>query len=209
LVPSAEVASDGNITAALTQLHRAVSHLIDPLKVMSMHGVHMAPSVWQQLLDAVPAAVSGERLHRNAGKSQPPVFCDAVDLQTTIDGVTAGWLADGDTPSRLRVLAARKWRPQDSRQVGEMAGLVESWVVRIGALVEPKRVKTISAPCPQCNATKVYRKDSAGESIRQAALQLVAETGCSCLACGAHWPPSRFLFLCRLLKFDLPAGVLA
>jgi hypothetical protein len=32
--------------------------------------------------------------------------------------------------------------------------------------------------------------------------------GCTCQHCGAHWTPDRSLFLCRLLGFELPAGVL-
>lgn len=66
----------------------------------------------------------------------------------------------------------------------------------------------MSAPCPSCGRRWYYRRRD-NENIRQPALQLVIETGCTCQACGAFWPPERFLFLVRLLGFDLPAGVSA
>ena len=63
-------------------------------------------------------------------------------------------------------------------------------------------------PCPACNATAVYRRNSAGENVRVPALQIIAEQGCTCLVCHASWTPDRYLLLCRVLGFDLPRGVL-
>jgi hypothetical protein len=85
---------------------------------------------------------------------------------------------------------------------------IRSWCVSVKALLEPAHVKTIAAACPSCNTAVVYRK-SAGELVRQPALQVVAEVGCTCLSCGAAWAPDAYLFLCRLLGFELPEGVLA
>jgi hypothetical protein len=44
--------------------------------------------------------------------------------------------------------------------------------------------------------------------VRQAALQIVAATGCRCLNCDATWTPDRYLLLIKVLGFDKPAGVL-
>lgn len=68
-------------------------------------------------------------------------------------------------------------------------------------------MKEISAPCPACGVSHVYRT-KAGERVRQAALQIVAATGCRCLNCDATWTPDRYLLLIKVLGFDKPAGVL-
>jgi uncharacterized protein with PIN domain len=70
-------------------------------------------------------------------------------------------------------------------------------VLKIDALVNPQSIKTVSAPCPNCNSRFIYRRDSAGESVRQPALQIIAEVGCTCQACGAFWAPGSHLLLCR------------
>jgi hypothetical protein len=54
----------------------------------------------------------------------------------------------------------------------------------------------------------VYRRDSAGELVRQPALQIVAEQGCTCQACRHCCTPDLYLHLCRVLGFDLPDGVI-
>ena len=58
-----------------------------------------------------------------------------------------------------------------------------------------------------CTATHVYR-DAAGEMVRMPALQIVADTGCTCQACKHTWGPELFLHLARVLGFDTPEGVL-
>jgi hypothetical protein len=105
-------------------------------------------------------------------------------------------------------LAARPWRPQDTRSVEQIPGNVESWAVQIGALLDPQHVKHFSAACPACGATTVYRRDSAGERVRMPALQIVAETGCTCQACRHTWLPHHYLLLCTVLGFGPPAGIL-
>jgi hypothetical protein len=63
-------------------------------------------------------------------------------------------------------------------------------------------------PCLACGAITVYRRDSAGELVRQPALQIVAEAGCSSIDRRYTWAPSHYLHLCRVLGLELPAGVL-
>ena len=53
----------------------------------------------------------------------------------------------------------------------------------------------------------MYRRDSGGERVRQAALQITT-AGCQCMACRHVWTPDKFVFLARVLAFDLPDGVL-
>jgi hypothetical protein len=81
-------------------------------------------------------------------------------------------------------------------------------VLKIDALVNPQSIKTVSAPCPNCNSRFIYRRDSAGESVRQPALQIIADQGCTCQSCRYCRPPERYLLLCRVLGFEMPEGVL-
>jgi hypothetical protein len=202
------VTVDGCLPAALDRLYAAVAALLDERKEMVDGSILAAPSVYDQLVDAVPSTPGGEH-RRGRRTSIAPVWCDAVDLVDEVDTAVGSWHpVAGSTQARLRGLAARKWRPQDTRAVEQIAGIVESWVVQIMALLEPAHVKSISAPCPACGATTVYRRNSAGELVRQPALQIVAEHGCTCQACSYMWAPSHYLHLCRVLGFDLPEGVL-
>jgi hypothetical protein len=73
---------------------------------------------------------------------------------------------------------------------------------------QPATRQALLGAVPACGATTVYRKDSTGELVRQPALQIVAEHGCTCQACRYTWAPSHYLLLCKVLGFELPAGVL-
>src|SRR5271156_1604528 len=87
----------------------------------------------------------------------------------------------------VRALAARPWRPQDTRSVEQIAGNVESWSVSVKPLLHPTSFKQLSAPCPACGAKSAFRRDSAGELVREPALQIVTEIGCTCLVCRHTW----------------------
>lgn len=134
------------------------------------------------------------------------MWLDALDLINEIDTAVRAWQPDGDsTPSRLRSLASRKWRPQDSGGVEQIAGNPEAWVLKIESLLSPSPTKTISAPCPSCNAETVYRTDSGGERVRQPALQITVD-GSVCMACRYTWGPERFLLLHRCWGTDSQMG---
>lgn len=198
---------EASLPDALDRLYAAVADLIDPAKQLVDGAVLVGPSAYEALLGEIPASASGENFHRGVGRSLPPVWCDAVDLRVTIDSrVKQLQPGGGSTPARLRALAAKRWRPQDAREVREAAEEIAAWVLSIRALIEPERVKHISAPCPACGRRWSYRQ-SAGELIRTPALALVTESGCRCLECRAFWPPDRYLFLCKLLGLAAPAGV--
>jgi hypothetical protein len=119
--------------------------------------------LYEQLVGAMPTTL-GERMGRRAGRSAPPVWTDALDLRVEIDGKTREWQPDSpNTPARLRALAARPWRPQDTTGVDRAAGRVKSWSVSVVSLLSPVSVKHVSAPCPACGAKSAFRRDSAGD----------------------------------------------
>jgi predicted RNA-binding Zn-ribbon protein involved in translation (DUF1610 family) len=197
---------DGNIVAARTRLGRAVQDLTGPRMAVYHDVTVYAPSLYAQLSDDL-AGTQGDT--RTPAKSLPPLWIDAVQLLGDIDRQVVKWAPiPGDTPSRLARLSFNGWRPQDSRLVSEIAAKVDAWCESIIHLLDPQAVKHISAPCPQCGKQTVYRRDSAGEQVRSPALRVVVNQGCTCQACGAFWEPTKYLFLCKLLGFDMPTGVL-
>jgi hypothetical protein len=122
---------------------------------------------------------------------------------------TRKWCPKGNTTTqRLAALAGASWRPQDTGLVTDMTHIVDGWCESIIHLLDPESVKHISAACPSCGRAFVHRKDSAGETVRTPALKVVTNQGCTCQACDATWAPDRYMFLCRLLGFALPEGVL-
>ena len=196
-----------SLPAAIDNLYAAIGGLIDPRKELINGTVMGAPSLYASLVDQIPAS-SGEYSGRVHGASRPPVWCDALDLRIQIDAQVKQWQPKGDsTPTRLRALASQKFRPQDTATLRDYSNNIRTWTHTIKGYLDPERVKGVSAACPACGTRWVYRQH-AGESVRQPALQLIVRQGCTCLACDTFWEPSRYLFLCRLLGFDLPPGVL-
>lgn len=201
--------TDGNIQAAKKQLHDAVDKLCAPRPSIIQHRMRYAPSLYTALRQDL-AGTQGD--HKSHAKSQPPIWIDACQLLDEIDTQARKWLPDHsirmDTPARLLIIAAKPWRPQDTDTVTTMTNTVLRWCDTITNLLDPQSVKTISAACPSCGRRTVFRKDSAGETVRQPALRITGNTGCQCQACKAHWTPDKYVFLCKLLGFDLPEGVL-
>ena len=198
--------TDGNIVAAKKKLGDAVQRLCE--RRPGMHGTRTVyqASLYNTLLGDL-AGTQGDA--RTPAKSIPPLWIDAVILLQIIDTKAAGWCGKpGTTPDRLEMLRDQAWRPQDTDHVTDIVRTVDGWCESIQHLIDPERVKHISAPCPQCDTAIVWRKDSAGETVRQPALKVVTETGCTCQACGTHWGPEYYLHLCRLLGFETPIGVL-
>ena len=198
--------ADGNITAAATKLTRAVDRLCKPRMAVYHDQIRYALSLYRQL-ESDLAGTQGDT--RTPAKSLPPLWIDAAQLRIDMDSQTRSWCPKGHgIPQRLGSLSAKTWRPQDTDLVTEMARMVDMWCETILHLLDPESVKHISAPCPSCGRAFIYRRDSAGESVRQPALKVVTNVGASCQHCDAHWAPDRYMFLCRLLGFDLPEGVL-
>ena len=205
------MADEKTLPDSIERLYRAVSRLCDEPKQLIGGQLRVAPSLWDQLSGAVPGQVRREVLVATGrASSHPPLNVSALDLRDLIDATVAGWIdMQGTTAARLRAVATTKWSPSQVDAVDEMAAAVEYFVARCELVLGiAQRVRTLSAPCPSCGAQRVYRKDSAGETVRQPALQIVAGTGCTCLACGAFWAPDYYLHLARVLGYDLPQGVL-
>lgn len=198
--------TDGNIVAARTRLEHAVDRLIKPRLGTHHNHTVTALSLYGQLVSDL-AGTQGDT--RTPAKSLPPLWIDACQLRSDIDTQTHKWVPKpGSTPQRLQSLQVKSWRPQDTDLVTGMARTVDGWCESITNLLDPQSCKFISAACPSCGRETIYRKDSGGEVVRQPALKLEINVGCQCQHCKAFWAPDRYLFLCRLLGFELPEGVL-
>lgn len=199
--------ADGNIQAARNRLEIAVKRLCNPQSCVHYQHTLSAPSLYDQLVGSL-AGKQGDT--RTPAQSLPPAWVDALQLRAEIDAQTRKWLARSNlsTTGRLIALMEQTWRPQDTQQVTGMARTVSGWCESILHLLDPESRKYISAPCPSCGRKTVYKRDSAGEIVRQPALVVITNIGATCQHCEAHWSPDRYLFLCRLLGLELPAGVL-
>jgi hypothetical protein len=205
---TAATITDGCLPAALDRLYAAVAGLIDPVKDMHDNVIVSAPSLYEQLVGSIPTA-KGEGMGRRASRSVAPVWTDALALRIEIDDKTREWRPESaSTPARLRAVAARPWRTQDTGGVEQIAGRVESWSVSVQSLLNPVSVKHVSAPCPACGATTAFKRDSAGERVRVPALQIITELGCTCQVCRHTWGPELYLHLARVLGFQTPDGVI-
>lgn len=202
-------APDGALAPALDRLYSSTADLIDPIKQWTGDRMLLAPSLYQQLVDDIPARATDWISRSGYANSTSPVYIDAVDVQREIDDTVRSWCPTGDTTVvRLRHLNAARWRPQDVHRLERITADLDRWAFAIRRLLDPEPVKAISAPCPACGARYVYRMNKAGERVRQAALQIVASVGCTCTMCATHWTPDKYLLLCRVLGFESPAGVL-
>lgn len=207
---------DGNLPKARERLTRAVEALIDSRGQLVNGKWAEIPSLYLQLYDSVP----GEQGNGHTpARSMPPLWLDAVKLLSEIDGATRKWQPTYTKPllrihhlfpptiCRLRELLQRSYRPQDTHLMDDYSNQLEGWVIDIETLLTPQHVKHVTAPCPSCNHKTALRRDSAGELVRVPVLQIVAEQGCTCLVCKAHWPPPLYMLLCKVLGFPVPEGV--
>lgn len=204
----AETTEDGNLPAALKTLGDAIHRLTGPQSRFMDGALHWASSRYMQLQESL----HGEQVNAGTGggsKSRPPFWTDAHDLLQEIDEAVACWqpayTGVPPTVGRLKWIEARKWRPQDCRQIEQITGAVAEWAAQIDALLDPPKRWTLPYPCPSCEETIVYRRDSGGDRVRQQALQ-ISEQGCTCVACKAYWPPEKFTWLGRVLG-SLPDNV--
>ena len=197
---------DGALQPALQRFLDAITRLIEPLHDYELKAT--APSRYMQLRDALPGQ---QNTGGGVARSLPPLWLDAQQLLDEIDTAVSIWQAQPScvppTVGRLRVLEAKGWRPQDSKQLEQMADAIEAWAREIDALLHPEPKWHLPNPCPACGTKVVYRKDSAGETVRQPALQIGAD-GCTCQRCRHNWGPQLFQHLAAVLGYPLPSGVL-
>jgi hypothetical protein len=76
----------------------------------------------------------------------------------------------------------------------------------VESLLSPASVKRVAAPSPACGATHVYRENSAGEHVREPALQIITELGCTCLACRYTWGRTGTYGWVNVSDFQCPQG---
>ena len=206
---------DGDLPAARRHLGDAISRLCDPKPQTVGGSIHWAESFYVQLCDAIP----GSQGTRSAvPQSSPPLNLDASELKQEIDSGAARWIpkphidgADINPPwitvLRLHELEKHGWRPQYCSLLESMTERISGWVVKIHHLLYPEPQWTLPNCCPACNVAVVHRRNSAGEVVRQPALQIGAN-GCRCLSCHAEWGPALFQHLANVLGYELPTGVL-
>ncbi|WIC40291.1 hypothetical protein SEA_HOLLIDAY_97 [Gordonia phage Holliday] len=163
-------------------------------------------SLYEQLATMI-AGAQGTQMGGTA-RSMPPLWVDATDLLTVIDREISTLEPEpGTTIDRLHRLSDRTWRPQDVDHIERLTAQVLRWAHSIQDLLTPPERKALPNPCPHCDTKVVYRKDSAGETVRQPALQIGAY-GCECQNCHTVWAPDLFKHLAAVLGYPLPAGVL-
>lgn len=160
-------------------------------------------------------------------RSLPPVWVDGLDWLAEVDRRVAWWTEQfgldgeqgrvdvvhygiifdtaGTTAARLRNFAEYQW-PDDQIWLmygGLIARELEGWKAKADQLVEDVQLRKleVTAPCPQCGERYVYRKDSAGEVVRQAALQMTLD-GCKCLSCNDLWAQDKLLTLSRVIDYE-------
>ena len=197
--------SDGNIVAAKRHLGHSVDRLVNQRPGVHLEATVYAPSLYHCLVSDLSCTQADVRTQ---AKSQPPLFIDGFQLRVDIDAQTHKWLAvPASTCQRLKLLAGKPWRPQDTELVQGMAQTIDGWCQKIVDMLDPKTRKYLSAACPSCGQSVVYRMDS-GDRVRQPALKWAENTGFECQACKASWSPDQTLFFSRLLGFELPKGVL-
>jgi len=213
-----QVQPDGHLPAARERLHQAITQLIDPRTELA-NGVHAEiPSLIMQLYDAIPGA---KGTGHSAARSLPPIWLDAARLYAWIDTQIRKWQPEYDhcqhckhctqtlpAVRRLEVLRGKRWRPQDTSKLQDYATQIENWAIEIDLLLTPQHVKHVAAACPACGHKTALRHDNAGDLVRVPALQIITDQGCTCVVCKAHWAPTHYMLLCKVLGFPVPEGVL-
>ena len=190
---------------AKRNLTDAVHRLTAPQHRILGDVLRTAPSRYHQLCAEI-AGTQGE--NHAPPKSMPPLWIDAAQLIADIDRQARRWApAPADTTARLQHIAQVSWTPKDTEHVFSISITIAKWCNTIDALLEPVSVKDVSAACPACGAKHIYRMKD-GERVRQAALQIITETGCTCQACDTHWGPELYLHLARVIGFDTLPGIL-
>lgn len=197
---------DGDLPAALVKLRDAIDALIEPQLSFMEGKLRQADSLYMQLWDASPAEQIAGRRELSA---TAVMWIDALRLRMEIDTrveITQP-MFQGVPPTvgRLREIRKRAWKPQETVYVDKLAAALEEWIEEITDLLNPDPKWTIAAACPACGKRTIHRDDSAGERVRQPALQITAE-GCICMACRYTWGVERFQLLAAALTYEQREG---
>jgi hypothetical protein len=193
---------------ALVELQEAVHDLCDPREGVMLRDdltttEHTAPS----LLDQIAALGHGGRSEKSGGSGSrlplDPAKLDAwLEIKASaMDLHDRAVMHSELTPEQcVRHVAELAQRWSDPQAVLWARDRVRQWSRMILTVLDPPKRVHIAAACPQCDVRMVWRDDpSLGEEVQAPALSLDSETGCTCLACGAHWPPEQFEHLALVL----------
>ena len=190
---------DGSLPLARRRLADAVHALADPIPVWVDGTCRWSDPLYATLRAELAGATVVRQTH--AHTSRLPCHTGILQLLVEVDTAVCSWTDGKGTVDRLHVLVDHGWRPQDCELIGDYGGQIERWTLAGAELLDAPAKVFLRQPCPRCGAGFTHRADSAGETVNMRALK-VSENGCTCLHCGAFWPPDRFEWLARLLGCD-------
>lgn len=170
---------------------------------------HTRPSRYQEIRDNI---TGHQGTHTGSiARSMPPLWVDAADWLHRVDAAVSDWgpIRHPTTPDALYALTSQSWRPQDTPLLKHHTTLIEKWVTQADQLLEPDTTHQweLCSPCPACSTRFIYRRDSGGDHVRQAALAITS-AGCTCQACRTSWGPEYYHWLARVLNCPPVTGVL-
>jgi hypothetical protein len=205
-------------TAVDVNLLDATARLGDAVAALTADQAHPLPGGagggWlPSRYDLLRVALYGTRGaggRRRQPSSVLPCWVDALKLLMAIDARAAQleWRhppanldaddSDHVTVRRVRALLEYGWRPQDARELLQVAGELAGYADAIDDLLAPKPIY-LPDPCPQCGQSSTHRFTDDGQRVRTAALAVTAEHGAVCQSCHASWAPDQLVFLGRIL----------
>ena len=182
-----------HLPAARERLRDAVHALCGPVVEYHDGRVLTAPSLLEQVRESMFPGRGPEGNYRRAGR-RLPLWLDPLELHNEIDVASLCWSRGGSTAERFSALVERTWSVEDCKRIGVMCDALEQWAAQIKELLDPPARWSLPNPCPACGTAVVYRRNSSGESVRTAALQ-IGPRGCECQNCRTVWQPDRFVWL--------------
>jgi hypothetical protein len=188
------------VAHAVNLLDQSVSQLVGPRHDYIASRYVTRASRYQELRDSLAGQ---QGAHGGHARSMPTIWIDAEMVLIELDRTVAGWAHGQGTADRLTRLCEANWRPQDLGLIAAYTKACLSWAAHIDELLDPKRVWTLDDPCPACERAWIYRKDSAGESVRSRALTVTVERA-TCRGCNESWPS---MFLIRMLRAEAMEGL--
>lgn len=164
------------------------------------------------LLDQLAAATKHGSTRNGAGRgsASAPVAVEVVDLLRRIRAEAAAlWQTYGEgdptqipreLTQRVRELTAGACLRVNLDDLTHVHRHVSDWITAIRGILDPPRRLHLVAACPACDVRIVHRTDpTTGERVRQPALCVDTDTGCTCLSCGEQWPTDHLEHLAQVI----------
>jgi hypothetical protein len=192
------ILEDGTVTLVHRRLADAVDALAEETPIWEHGSVRMLGTLYDRVRRELTGGRNGVRGRRAPG-SRVPLRADVLNWLTEVDQTARVWEPGGKgTVDRLHALRGRQWGPDQTGEMTRRARVLERWAQAAIDLIEHSPVLHLPFPCPACGAHWARRRDTGGDLVRTRPLR-VSESGCTCTACGAGWPPEQLEFLARLL----------